>query len=277
MPDLRPVEFKIEKVVAWEEWRHECLPRLRYAKELKIPHLPQLLPHNGKCAIVGAGPSVTKFVDQIREIGRGPLNILMSVNGAHEWLRKQGIVPNIHVIFENDLEEAKTALGGEPVKGTTYYIASHCARPVFTQLKNYKRVLYHAFLSPQEYQRAIARYFPGEFMVAGGYATMFRSLTIAIILGYRDFDLFGIDSSFEESSHLDGYAIANREPKVTIWGADPEHKNLKKFTTQGGLAYQANEFIEYCKANQANLRLRVHGDGLLRYVHESRYPEQYQT
>ncbi len=112
-------------------------------------------------------------------------------------------------------------------------------------------------------------------MVSGGYATFFRAVSIGVILGFRDFELFGIDSSFEESSHVDGYKVANIEPKITVWGTDPRTDSRREFTTQGGLAFQANEFISFCKANQEGLSLRVHGDGLVRYLHESRFPEQY--
>lgn len=276
MTELRPVEFHIKKLIEWNIWKKECLPRLRYASRLKIPHLPELLPFGGKCAIVGAGPSVVGYVEKIKSIAAGSDNIVMSVNASHSWLLSHDLTPNIHVIFEPDLEEAKTALGCDPQKGIAYYIASHCAQQVFKDLEGFHRVLYHAFCPPQEYQQAIGRYFPGEFMVAGGYATFFRCLSIALILGYRDFELFGVDSSFEDSSHLEGYAVANREQPIMVWGADSSHKNMKEFKTQGGLVFQANEFVEFCKHNQAGIHLRINGDGLLRYIHESRYPEQYQ-
>lgn len=276
MTELRPVEFHIKRLIEWDVWKQECIPRLRYAAKLRVPHLPQLLPFDGKCAIVGAAPSVKGYIEQIKAIQRDEANIVMSVNATHAWLLGLGIKPNIHVIFEPDLEDAGPSLGCAPQQGIAYYIASHCAQQVFKELAGYHRVLYHAFCPPQEYQQAIGRYFPGEFMVAGGYATFFRCLSVALILGYRDFELFGVDSSFEDSSHLDGYAIANREQKIKVWGADSSHANMKEFTTQGGLVFQANEFVEFCKHNQAGLHLRIHGDGLLRYIHESRYPEQYQ-
>lgn len=276
MTDLQPVQYEIQAIIDWDVWKRDCIPRLKYASKLEIPHLPQLLPHTGKCAIVGAGPSVRGYVDQIKAIKEAhEFNTVMTVNGAHEWLIGHGIKPKIHVIFENDLKDVRTALGGEPEEGIAYYICSHCSQGIFKQLEGYHRVLWHAFCPPQSYQQAIARYFRGEFMIGGGYATFFRTLSIAMILGYCDFELFGLDSSFEGSSHLDGYAIADREPQVSVFGADPTHQRLKRFKTQGGLAFQASEFIEFCRAHQADLRLRIHGDGLLRYVHEARYPEQY--
>ena len=276
-PTLHPVKFNLGTVVHWEEWQLRCIPNIKYASKLKIPHLPQLQPHDGKMAIVGAGPSVSDYLDEIRAIKEArDFNNLISVNGAHNWLVKSGVKPRIHIVFEPDLEDVRDALGGDPAEGVTYYIASQCDKKIFRQLEGHNRVIWHAFQPPQEYQQAIHRYFPGEFMVAGGYATFFRAISISVILGFRDFELFGIDCSFKDSSHIDGYAIANVEPRTNVWGSDPRTNRLKKFTTQGGLAFQANEFIELCKHNHDGLSIRVHGDGLLRYLHEARYPEQYQ-
>jgi hypothetical protein len=271
---MQPVTFNIENVIEWEEWRNDVYPRLAYAASLKIPHLPELQEHEGRCALVGAGPSVEAHVAAIKEIGNGELNIVMSVNGAHDWLLRHGLAPDIHVVFEHDHDDIRTALGGEPHPGVTYYLASICSQCNFQQLEGYPRVLWHAYLPPQEYGSRIAKLFPHEYMVCGGYATLFRSLAIAVLLGYREFDLFGCDSSFENSSHVEGYAQADIEPRVTIHGSTPEGET-RKFTTQGGLAYQVKELLEFC-SNKPGLSLRVHGDGLLRYVHESRYPQSYQ-
>ncbi len=276
MPELKPVQFDIPTVIEWDVWKQECVPRLKRASKLEIPHLPEFKPHEGVCAIVGGGPSVKAHLNQIESIKAGPLNLVMPINGAHAWLLEHNVTPTIQVVFESDLKDVKMALGGPPYKGVTYYICSHCNPFIFRQLGNFRQVLWHAFCPPQGYQRAIAKYFPNEFMVAGGYSTFFRVLNIAIILGYREFDLFGCDSSFEASSHVDGYARANIEPKVKVWGLDPNDGSVKPFTTQGGLAFQATEFVKFCTANQAGLRLRVHGDGLLHYLHQARYPEQYQ-
>lgn len=276
MTKLNPVQFEFGTKIDWDDWQLTCIPNIKYASTLKIPHLVQLQPHGGRCVIVGAGPSVEGYVDQIRDFKEEhEFNTVMTLNGAHDWLIKQGVKPRIHVIFEPDLEDVRDALGGDPQEGIAYYVASQSSLTVFDQLKGYHRVLWHPEQAPQGYQEAIAQYFPGEFMVAGGYATFFRTISIAVILGYRDFELFGVDSSFDASSHLNGYAIANCEQKFDVWGVDPRTNRLKKFVTQGGLAFQANEFINFCKANHPNLRVRIHGDGLLRYLHEARYPEQY--
>lgn len=213
-----------------------------------------------------------QHLDKIQELSGG-INIVMTVNAAHDWLLSKGVKPNIHVLFEHDVEEVETSLGGQPDKDVVYYICSHCDKKVFDRLEGFRQVLWHAFCPAQGYQQEIDKLYPKEFMVSGGYATFFRSLTIGTILGYRQFDLFGVDSSFEDSSHLTGYQIADVEPQVKVWGVTPTE--MREFKTQGGLAFQANEFMEFCRVNHSGLRIKVHGDGLLKYLHQGRYPDQY--
>jgi Protein of unknown function DUF115 len=272
---LRNIKFQFQQSIDWIEWRNICIPRLKHAAKLTIPHLPELMPHKGRMAIVGAGPTVADYVDEIKKYKISDLDNVMSLNATHNWLIQHGVIPRIHVISEFDVEDVSVALGGPPHKEVTYYISSACHENISRQLTNHKRVLWHQFMPMQGYQQAISRYFKNEFMVASGFATFFKSLAIATVLGFRDFELFGLDSSFEESSHVGGYAIANRETKLSVWAGDPWGHNLKKFTSQGNLVFQAKEFIEFCKYNQSGLKLRVCGDGLLRHLHETRHPEQY--
>ncbi len=273
---LSNIKFEFQQVIDWQDFRHICIPRLKRAAKLQIPHLPEILPHTGRMAIVGGGPSVTNYLENIKKYKNSDLDNIMSVNAAHNWLIARGVIPRIHVISEFDFDDIKYPLGGPPHKDVTYYISSSCHENISRQLAGYKRVLFHPFMPMQGYQTAIGHYFKNEFMVASGYATFFKSLAIATVLGFRQFELFGIDSSFEGSSHVGDYVIANREPAISVWAGDPWGKKLKRFTTQGGLVYQAKEFLEFCKYNQSGIRLRVCGDGLLRYLHESRYPEQYE-
>lgn len=277
MSELQPIQFNFSalKCVPWDEWKDECHSRLKYASKLSIPHLPQLLDCTGRCVIVGAAPSITKHMDKIKELSNQELDILCSLNGAHDWVVKNIRPPNIHVVFEADVEGIEVSLGGPPHKEVAYYLASHCHKNLFEQLRGYKRVLWHPWYEPTEYQQWVNRLFKNEFMVSGGYVTFFRTINIALILGYRKFDLFGVDSSFEESSHIEGYKFSDVEDPVTVWGKDEQTGKLREFTTNGSLAFQAYEFMRFCKENQHALSLRVHGDGLLRYVHMNRYPEQY--
>jgi hypothetical protein len=269
--DLVEAGFRFESILNWEDHRDEFCRRLRNTALLEIPHLFQVPEHEGACVIVGAGPSLAEV-----RVAPSDLDILMTLNGVHDWFIRQSVAPNIHVISEHDLEDAEVALGGPPCKETTYYIASHCHQNIFSQLRDYRCVLWHAALAPQEFQAEIHRLFPDEFMINAGHATFFKSLAIGSVLGYRTFEIFGVDSSFEGSSHVAGYKMADLEPRIKVWAVDPISDKAREFTTQGGLAFQAKEFLSLCSMYHPELRIKVHGDGMLHYLHRSRYPELYE-
>lgn len=277
MEELSPVQFEIKTKLDWEEFGPILLPRIEASAKLELPHLFEVPMHEGRAVIVGAGPSAGLHLDTLSDCVGHPLSCIFSVNGAHNWLRELELTPNIHVLFEHDLDVVETSTGGPTDKQVVYYVASHCSPGVFRGLDGYRSVLWHANIPIQGYHEAIAKHFPGEFMISGGYATFFKTITIAHTLGFRKFEIFGADSSFETNSHLDGYRTSNLEECITVWGIDPRDDTMREFKTHGGLAFQANEFVKFCADYHKDFKLRVHGDNLLRYLHESRYPEQYKS
>lgn len=279
MPDLQAVDFhEFDIHGGWEVIRERQIERLTYAATLDVPHLTALQPHGGRAVIIGGAPSGARGLAAARAAKSREIDLVFSLNGAHEWLVKNGVPPSMHVMFEVDLERPQDSTGGDPHADTYYYVCSHCLPSVHDALAGYRRVLWHCWNDPPEYQDLVARLFPGEFMVGGGHVTLFRTLNVAIILGYRHFDLYGCDCSFEQpgQSHLPDYHNRPLEPEMDIWvGESADDSNLRQFRTLGTLAFNASEFMKFCEANQAALSLRVHGDGLLSHLHKSRYPEQY--
>lgn len=273
-----PIFYKLEEGVKKfrDSWK-ERSTRLKYAARQNIPHLPQLLPHNGVAAIVGASPSIVNYTEQIRKIKENELNVVMSLNGTHSWLLEHNIIPNLHVMFEIDEKHVVDLCGGPPHKDVFYYVCSHCHQRLHRELKDYHRVLWHCFDEPPEYQTLIGRLFPGEFMVGGGHVTFFRAVNIAIILGYRKFEFFGIDGSYEgDRSHYEGYHSYAGEMTMDII-AGGNGMPYKRFHTNPSLSFMVHEFLRFCEANQHGLKIHVNGDGLMRYMHQQVWPEQYQS
>ncbi len=274
--DRGPIYYKTDiGERTWKDTWQERSGRLHYASKLKIPHLPQLEPHDGVAAIIGASPSIVNFKEQIKAIKSNEFNIVIPLNGAHNWLLEQGIIPNIQVMFEIDIEKPEQTLGGSPHKDVYYYICSHSPESLFKAMESYHRVLWHCFDEPPEYQALIAKLFPGEFMVGGGHVTFFRSVNVAIILGFRKFELFGCDGSYEGNmSHYEGYHSYSGETTMDII-AGGNGMPYKRFHTNPSLSFMTHEFLRFCEANQSGLKIYVHGNGLMRYMHQSTYPEQY--
>lgn len=122
--------------------------------------------------------------------------------------------------------------------------------------------------------------FQGSNLVGGGIGTFTRTLTIALHLGFRNIELFGVDSSYPDDSkltHVEGYETDAKVEVDSFYvhARNDLTKEVRRFKTMGYLALQVEEFKEYCKVNHHVFALRVHGDGLLRFVHRSMYPNQY--
>jgi hypothetical protein len=123
--------------------------------------------------------------------------------------------------------------------------------------------------------------FPNQPMIGGGIATFLRSISLACCLGYRDYDLFGVDSSYPDdsaSTHVEGYPAITKPDVdgIDIWCRDEKTGDVRRFRTVGYLAMQAEEFKQYCRKNHHLFRMKVHGDGLLPFIHRHMWPGQYE-
>lgn len=248
--------------------------RLLYASEQGIKPLIPLMPHTGKCAIVGSSPTIAESLDKIREIKNSQFGIVISINGAHKYLIDNGIIPNIHIIFEVDLKSALESTGGPLHKDVIYYICSHMCKGIFEETKGYKRILWHCYLDLPYYQEYIKNIFPNQVLVAGNYCSFFRSLTIAQILGFSDFEIFGCDASLlDDKIYFEGYHNDSEQPKLVVNAGTKEVH--RQFTTTPFLSYQTHQFLLFCDMNR-DLKIRVHGDGLMKYLHQMEFPKQYE-
>lgn len=266
------IYFQADKTETTRRLAADSLTKLEQVAKLDIQHLIPLPSHKGRCAIVGGAPSIKNNIEELKTFIEG--DIIISINGAHEFLLKNNIIPRIHPLFEIDLRKVEDSTGGPPHKEVFYYICSHCDQSIFKQLEGYKRILWHAFDERPEYQKEVTKLFPGEPMITGGYETFFRALNIGLTLGFREFEVFGCDCSFEGNhSHFDGYHNDLKEIRIEVAAGTEETHRL--FQTTPSLSYIANEFIRFCDVYQPGVKVKIHGDGLLRYLHQSKYPDLY--
>jgi len=270
MSEVQPVRFF--KINAASKLPDDIFDNLVAASKLPILHLRQFPEHSGRAVIVGGAPSVEKYYPRIWQLmANKKKSTLFSINCMHRWLVERNLRPNIHVVFEEDIDP--TVVIGKPCHKTAYYISSHCPPKLFDYFKGHKTVLWHFYAEELKYQSAIAALFPSEPMIAGGYTTLFRAINIAIVLGYRKFDLFGVDSSFEndDNQHIEGYPTKPSNVGLAdVWWGE------RKFRTTGALAFQAEMIRRFCKENRGKIQFSVYGSGLLPYMLETE-PKEVQS
>lgn len=277
-----PIRFKMKKPDGPDgverDQTSDAADHMRYAASLGLPTLmKELLPRFGRAIIVGGGPSVKGQLEAIRVLSLDKNNRILAINWTHTWLINNGIVPHGSVFFEIDAEPDTVLEAAHP--DVTYFICSHCHPKTFDMLKGHKRVLWH---SPpnSEFEKVVGEeIYKDTPLVGGGISTFTRAMTIALYLGFRDLDLFGIDGSFpdEGKTHVDGYetVMNNKTDGMFVWARSKRSGEVRRFKTLGYLALQVEEFKIYCDTNHQHFTLRVHGDSLMRYAHQEAYPEQY--
>ncbi len=282
-PVKYPIRFSLQKPDDGKGGKRDqtgdAVEHMRYAHTLKLKELKQEpRPKMGKAIIVGGAPSMASHLEEIRALAADPDNMLFAVNWSHTWLLKNGITPKACVFFEIDAEPEDTLKAAHP--DVTYYICSHCHPRTFDELKGFKRVLWHSPPNSPGEKVIGDELFPGSNLVGGGVGTFTRTLTVALHVGYRNIELFGVDSSFPDDSkttHVEGYETPAK-PDIDgffVYAKVQETGEIKRFRSMGYLALQVEEFKEYCRVNHQMFALRVHGDGLLGFVHKNSYPDQY--
>ncbi len=279
-----PVTFSLKRPInpaTGIEWDQtgDAARNMRYAHTLKLPELKQSeRPRIGRAIIIGGAPSINSELKNIRKLAKDQDNAVFALNLTHGWLLERHIKPYGCVLFEIDAEPNELFAAAHP--DVTYFICSHCHGKTFDQLAKFKRVLWHSQPnSPGEVEVA-KELFPNAIHMGGGIGTFLRTMSVALCLGYRNFDIFGCDSSFPEdspSTHVEGYKTLNDADKDSfiVYAKHTTSDRVRKFKTIGYLSLQIEEFKGYCHFNHHLFALRVHGDTLLRFVHQNIYPEQY--
>lgn len=256
---------------------------IRHASTLGLVPLPLVPAHAGSAIICGGGPSIKSELETIRKLAANPDNAVFALNWTHNWLIENGIQPKGCVFFEIDAEPDSILGAADP--STIYFVCSHCHPKTFEQLlakvPHHNVILWHRPPDCLPMVKAMEEAFPGDNVyIGGGVSTFLNTVSLSMALGYYSFDVFGVDSSFPddaESTHVEGYPsiVKPDADGIVIYAKDQVTNQVKRFKTVGYLLHQVEEFKAYCARNHQNFSMRVHGEGLLPFVHRSMYSGQY--
>lgn len=226
-------------------------------------------------------------MEEIREFKRDSRNKIFAVNRAHGILRQNGVMSDGAAVFEI-ARRAYEFLEG-PQEQCTYYVCSICDPYAFDMLKNNKVIVWHCWSDLWPHIKALNDSFgtvsptgqvQSPLMVGGGFTTFLRTLSLGHILGFRDYELFGVDSSFEgEHSHFFGtpdYGGDIMDCYGKVLPETPENpQGFRKYRSKAYLIRQADEFKQFCEAWGKEYKMRVWGKGLLPDIHRHMFPRMY--
>jgi SAM-dependent methyltransferase len=217
-----------------------------------LPWLKSIPEHDGHAVIVGGGPSVLDWIEEIRwrqSIGQ----TIFALNGASNMLSIRGIVPDHQVIV--DARKSNVHFLGA---AKHHYLASQCDPGVVDEAKGV--TLWHQQYPEdmEQFEAALPIEQPETALVGGGTTVGLSAMSLVYILGYRKIHLYGYDSSYRgEAGHAyvqnDSQAIPC---KVTVAG--------KMFLSTLAMAQQAEFFPRLSdKLIDAGCIITLRGDGLL--------------
>jgi hypothetical protein len=179
----------------------------------------------GQLAIVGSGPSVSTYIDELRS---WPGEI-WAVNGAYRFLLDQGIVAHAFVGLDPvpGLKEYVEVRD----KGTSFLLSSVCDPSVFDELSGADIWLWHS-------KQADFPYPEGSQVVGGGTTCLTRAPYLAQMVGWRDITIFGADSSFTEAKYCYGNGFKEDSTQPSF----PVECNGQTFVTELALVKQVSAF-----------------------------------
>ena len=206
--------------------------------------------------LVCFGPSLRRtweLIDRTKPIA--------TVSGAHDFLRERGITPTYHV--ELDWRPHKARHVTDP-KDTSFWLASCCHPDLVNKVPGAS--LWHAEQTVEEV-KFIKKREGQAFLVPGGSSAGLRAIELFIARGCRHFEIFGMDSSFDEK--FGGWAGQHfgerRSAVVEMTYAD------RKFRTSFPFMIYAQQFLT-CRKLHPDVSFNHHGEGLLQTMIKTEKP-----
>jgi hypothetical protein len=176
----------------------------------RIPDQP-VPPHERVALIACYGPSLRTTWPSLPQQSKKLNATLISVSGAHDFLRKHNVTPDMHV--ECDPRPHKTRTMRKLSRKTKYVMASCCHPDVIDALAGYDLTLWHLYNGPESLEIRDIKSEEAAAMIPGGGSVGLRTITLLYFLGYRNFIIHGMDCSFDGDEHHAG-PHAGKAPKV---------------------------------------------------------------
>lgn len=235
-------------------------------------------PNDTELAILGGGPSLAIFEDEIRQL-RGTGVSLITLNGVYNWAHEKGLFPVNQFVVDARPHNARFT---KPIDARNqYFIASQCDPAVLEGLPQERTFLWHAAV--ESIRDLLDKHRPDLwFSASGGSTILLRAIPLLRMMGFKKFYLYGCDSCLENGSPepgpngevLDVMLLHNvhhsyKQPENDNAPVIPVIIKGRTFYCHPWMISQAQEFITLIKALGDEIELCVKGDGLLAWIIEA--------
>ena len=263
-----PQPFRVKPVDVLP--KPEIIENIRQNIKLVPGRLQEFLPHEGRACIVGGGPTVHDMRDALQHAyARGAA--IVAVKHSLPILREMGIEPHYCVVLDPRTVDGTSTHGakrkdlyGGYAGRTKFLIASMSAVDTVQHLMSLKAdiALWHAFTQSAVDSGVIPA---DEHLVIGGTCAAMRAVGIMYTMGFRRFDIYGVDAGQREAPPASELAqVGPNGPKWFQVGTDPDPKVGVKWWTTGELVALAQDVDELARKTTHDASIIWHGDSLAR-------------
>lgn len=251
----------------------EALENARANCAREIADLKISQPHGGTLLICGGGPSLLDTFEQVkRRVQRENVEVI-AINDAYDWLVERDVIPRYFAMAEIAPWPKDFLVNAKP--STTYLLADIAHPSAYSRLYGFPDVIrWHLAVSDgdpfkEPYYKLLNDTFKLWYAVQGGEAVSTKAISLGIAMGYRDFEMYGVDACYRDGTGT--HAYFNRPsswPELVSCGG-------RQFLSPYYLARQANDIRRMCEKWDGAFTLRCYGDGLVQHMHRTAWPEQY--
>lgn len=264
------VPYELTAAVAVDERNAQMLRAIQVANERGWPRLEQqtVADSFARLSIACYGPSLLETWQDLQ-------HPILSMSGATKFLADHGVIADYHVDMDPRLATAQHI--APAVDGVHYILASVCHPDVWEIVKHQRVTLWHTYSGVDSegldtYGFVAKHDRPGALVLRGGSTIGLTALHLGGVLGYRHFEIFGMDGNYsgDPSSPATirhaGVHHGNKQKRPKTWNAE-------------GRTYHTNEIMANAVAETINTITRFpifcvfHGDGLTQaLVREANVP-----
>jgi uncharacterized Rossmann fold enzyme len=225
---------------------------IAYAMSLGAHKLTVHDPHTGRAIVVAGGPSLAQDLKTIAIMQEYGCKVF-AVNGTYEYLWKNGIKPDAHVVLDGRPENI---LFVDPDATCPQYYASQCHRSVLDRANNL--IIFHPYFD------GITDIVQDDSAYIGGGTTAgLKAVVIAHTLGFRQIHMFGFDSCYSPTGSNHAYAQPLNDGERVI---DATYEGVA-FRCAPWMVTQAEDFISLApELISLGSEIVVHGKGFIPHI-----------
>lgn len=226
-----------------------------------VPDYPRIKPlekRDGTFSVIGYGPSLRANLSYIRsDILAG--HAVCTTSGAHDYLLSHGIVPDYHADMDPRERKAEFLKNAHP--DIHYLMASVCHPAMWKNLEGRKVSIWH-LSDGSEIESWIAEREPGSFVHPSAQCIGLNAIILGHTLGYRDFNIYGVDCSYADGSSHAGYHNGTCGDDRRVMVKCGNHA----FQTRVEWIQYARNFVDHMVPRMEGCTFKVFGDGLMQQM-----------